>query len=206
MGVMSSPRGASARHPAEIEAAVASAAPTAPPMCGRRSVQSRAEAAAEETAAGLGPRQIDAELGQERGARSCDLAAFIGQNHMPARAELLGQRDADLSGQMVVAGAGAPQLLFTARSRPIARRARDRYVHDGFQHPPDMRAGQPVIVMPALLYEPEQLAVVDHRKMTHPMLRHHRHQLGEAGVGPTREDPPRHHVGHRRANVLHSWR
>src|SRR4051794_1391113 len=95
---------------------------------------------------------------------------------MSARAELLGQSNADLSGQMVIAGAGAPQLLLKGRSRPIARRARDRHVHDAFQHPPDMRTGQPVVVVAALLHEPEQLAVG---------------QLGEVAAGGLRRDTGR---------------
>jgi hypothetical protein len=40
--------------------------------------------AAEKPPASLGLRQIDAELGQERRAGAGDLAAFLGQNDVPA--------------------------------------------------------------------------------------------------------------------------
>ena len=95
---------------------------------------------------------------------------------MPTRAELLGQSDAELSGQMVIAGAGAPQLLLAARSWPIARRGGDRHIHDAFQHPPDMRTRQPVVMVTALLHEPKQLSVG---------------QLGEVAAGGLRRDAGR---------------
>src|SRR5262249_23560186 len=89
--------------------------------------------AAEEAAACPRLRKIDAELAQERGARFGDRAALGSEQDVPARAELLGQPDAELSGQVIVAGAGAPERLFAARPRPVPWRASHCDIHDGFQ-------------------------------------------------------------------------
>src|SRR5262249_25821510 len=90
-----------------------------------------------------------------------DLAAFGGEHHMAARAELLRQRHAELPGDVVVAGAGAPQLLFAARSRTVAPWPGHCDIHDGFEHSPGWRAGGPVVAMAARLHETDELAVAE---------------------------------------------
>src|SRR5207244_3363300 len=76
--------------------------------------------------------QVRTEFGQKARARIRHLAAVLGKDDVPIRDERVGDGDADLAGQVIVAGAGW---------RSDARRGRDKQVR--CRSTPDRPSGQP---------------------------------------------------------------
>src|SRR5262249_45518424 len=70
--------------------------------------------------------QVRAERGQKSRARIRHLAAVLGEHDVPIGDERIGDGDADLTGQMIVAGAREAQRIVANRARLIARRHLDR--------------------------------------------------------------------------------
>src|ERR1700733_14063819 len=65
-------------------------------------------------------RQISAERGKETPARRRDLTAFIGEHDVPHGHKCIGNGDADLASQMIVATSGKTECLVVSRPRPMA--------------------------------------------------------------------------------------
>ena len=132
----------------------ASEAPRRPPMCGRRSLQSRQ---GRQNTRRPGVR-FGAELLQQAAAGLTDLSAVGGQQQMSLRAQRVGQRHAEPAGEMVVARAGGAQSLAAAPGASDGC-ARSGNRHDAFHHLPDQWGGQAIIVVAALPVQRQQTAL-----------------------------------------------
>ena len=71
---------------------------------------------------------------------------------MPVGDERIGDGDADLAGQVIVAGTGEAQRVIPNRTRLIARRHLDRRDgDDAFEHPRDQRRRDAIVAVAPLL-------------------------------------------------------
>src|SRR5262249_46758668 len=96
--------------------------------------------------------QIRAERGEKARARIRHLATVLGEHDVPIGDERIGDGDADLAGQMIVAGAREAQCVVPNRARLIARRHLDRGDgDDAFEHPRDQGRRDAVIAIAPLL-------------------------------------------------------
>ena len=96
--------------------------------------------------------QVRAEGGQEACTGLRHLAPIVGKHDVPVGDERIGDGNADLAGQVIVAGAREAQRIVANRARLIARRHLDgSHRDDAFQHPRDQRRGDTVIAIASLL-------------------------------------------------------
>src|SRR5262249_51684974 len=80
--------------------------------------------------------QVGAEFGQKASACIRHLPPVFGEDDVSIGDERIGDGDADLAGQMIVAGAREAERVITNRARRIARWALDRGDgDDAFEHP-----------------------------------------------------------------------
>ena len=129
-----------------------SAAPTAPAICGRRSLQSRH--GRQNTRP---PRRSKSTPSPRRNAVPLSVSAppSADKSELAAFRHAIRDGNGHLAGQVVVAGAGAPQRPVPRTHDPAARIAR-RNRHDRLQHLRHRRRGEPVIAMPSLAGDAEQ--------------------------------------------------
>ena len=126
-------------------------------------------------------REIDAELAEKFRAGRRDFAGFVAEDDVLVLDQPLGKADAEHAGDVVVTGAGVTQLVVEMRFRLEPRRAFERDVHDAFQHLPDMRPGQAVIAVAALLHRHQKPRRGELAEMAAGGLRRHaggKRQLG----------------------------
>ena len=96
--------------------------------------------------------QVGTEFGQKARARIRHLAAVLGKDDVPIGDERVGNGDADLAGQVIVAGAREAQRVIPNRARLIARRDLDRRDgDDAFEHPRDQRRRDAIVAIAPLL-------------------------------------------------------
>src|SRR5499433_4122278 len=96
--------------------------------------------------------QIRTERGQKARAGIRHLAAVLGEDDVSIGDERIGDGDADLAGQMIVAGAREAKHVVPNRAWLIARRDLDRSDgDDAFEHPRHQRGRDAVIAIAPLL-------------------------------------------------------
>ena len=142
--------------PAELEPRTRRAAPSRPPRCGRRSLQSRQTRHSGRLPA-LGPRSIPS-VSPRKSAPARTSAAPSGSatpDALPHQA--VRDRHAEAAREMVVAGAGRPQCLVARpagrwRLGPIAASAATASIA-----PRNLGRGQPVVAMTTLPHHRDQM-------------------------------------------------
>ena len=99
-----------------------------------------------------GPRpQINAEPGKETLARRRDLTAFIGEYDVSHGHKCIGDSDAYLASQVIVATSGKTDCLVACRPRPMAGwQLYGGDDLDALQHCRDQRGRDPIIAETAL--------------------------------------------------------
>src|SRR6202022_2871751 len=104
--------------------------------------------------------EIHPEVAAKTDAGLGHRAAFAGQLDIAVLGQRIGETDAELAGEMVVAGAGRPhRLVARASDDPLARAlrtARRGRSDDASQHGGDRRRGEPVVMVPPLAMQAEQ--------------------------------------------------
>src|SRR5262249_17648819 len=96
--------------------------------------------------------QVRTEFGQKARARIRHLAPVLGEDDVSVGDERIGDGDADLAGQVIVAGAREAKLVIPNRTRLIARRHLDRRDgDDAFEHPRDQRRSDAIVAIAPLL-------------------------------------------------------
>jgi hypothetical protein len=152
-----------------------SAAPTAPAMCGRRSVQSR-HGRQNSRPVEFSAKKVDSEPGEKSGARLRDFSGFFAEHDVLVRREEVGQVDAETAGKVVVADSGRAKLACLTRHRAVSRSVFERKGDDALDHLYDFRRCEPEIPMSSLSDDPHQARVG---------------QLGEMRARGLRGDPRR---------------
>src|SRR5262249_6184573 len=127
--------------------------------------------AAKETAFGAGAIQINAETGQEFCPCRRDFARLAAKDDELALAQALREANPEHAGKMIVTCPRAPHCLIALRGRLKARRPCQSDIHNAFEHLPDMRSGEPVITVTALLCEQDKLRCQQLGEMTACRLR-----------------------------------
>src|SRR5262245_64383825 len=101
--------------------------------------------------------QIGTERGQKARASIRHLAPVLGEDDVSIGNERIGDGDADLAGQMIVAGAREAERVITNRARLIARRHLDRGDgDDAFEHPRDQGRRNAIVAIAPLLGDGEE--------------------------------------------------
>ena len=176
----------------------ASAAPTAPARCGRRSLQSR-QGRQKARRRGISARSMPRPSTRKVAPSAGDLAAIVAQHHRAPGHQRVGDRDAEPAGEMVVAGTRQAQRIVARRARSMAWRRLDRrHQADALQHARDQGRGDPVVAMPALADAAQQIGIGQPGEMAAGGLRRHagdeRQLLGRQRAAVHQRDQ---HVGAR---------
>src|SRR5262245_42548203 len=96
--------------------------------------------------------QVGAESVLKASAGTRHLAPVFGEDDVSIGDERIGDGDADLAGQMIVAGAREAERVITNRTRLIARRHLDRGDgDDAFEHPRDQGRRNAIVAIATLL-------------------------------------------------------
>src|SRR5215469_10538650 len=96
--------------------------------------------------------QVRAEFGQKARARIRHLAPVLGEDDVSIGDERIGDGDADLAGQVIVASAREAKRVISKRTRLIARRHLDRRNrNDAFKHPRDQGRRDAIVAIAPLL-------------------------------------------------------
>ena len=175
-----------------------SAAPTAPAMCGRRSVQSR-HSRQKWRRVELERGKLDPELGEKSGARRRDFGGLVVDHDVFMRDQRIGEINAETTRKVVVADSGRTQRACLTGEGAVSRPLFERDGDDPVDHLYHLRRRKPEIPMPPLSDRRQQARLGQLREMRAGGLRRDSRRKGKLARGQGAAiEKRRHHGGSRR--------